>query len=327
MKVCGTSTSMNIIDIYNQMKSKELLTRPYYQRRLVWTDKDKEQFIDTILKGFPFPEVYFCQGELDTENIRTVYYVVDGQQRLTTIKDYIEGNLTLKKIPSFAELGDEKSDFLNYNVIVRQLGKISDEKIKEIFDRLNKTDYTLNSTELVYAMYQGEYISIAKKIADENTDFFERIMGEKSISRMADLSFILQIMSTIENGIYFTGDKEVLKFVDMYNEEYERKNSMYKLLKKTFNLYKKLELHFDSLFYKKAASFSLIVELCKINCSISIEKLKQKILEFENCLIQNKDKDLETNPYAKFYNYLYQATASKTARDFRGALLNQSLTK
>ena len=324
MRINWSSTNMNIIDLYNQMKNEELLTRPYYQRRLVWTNADKEKFIDTILQGLPFPEIYICQGELDTENLKTIYYVVDGQQRLTTIKNYIEGNLVLKEIPFYKNLDKEQqTEFVNYSVVVRQLGKISDEKIKMIFDRLNKTDYTLNVTELMYAQYQGEYITLARNMAEKFSSFFENIIGEKSINRMLDISFILQIMSTLENKIYFSGDKEVKKFVELYNESYDNKLNMSEIITKSFNLFNSLSLPLDSLFYKKAACFSLLTELCKINSNIDKVKLKDNLNIFEKRLLENKEKDIETNEFAKFYNYLYQGTASKSARDYRGKLIEK----
>lgn len=324
MRINWSSTNMNIIDLYNQMKNEELLTRPYYQRRLVWTNADKEKFIDTILQGLPFPEVYLCQGELDTENLKTVYYVVDGQQRLTTIKNYIEGNLIIKEIPAYKDLNkDQQTEFVNYPVVVRQLGKIPEEKIKMIFDRLNKTDYTLNVTELIYAQYQGEYISLARKLAEEFSLFFENIIGEKSINRMVDISFILQLMSTLENKIYFSGDREVKKFVELYNELYENKYNMGEIISKSLNLFNALSLPLDSLFYKKAACFSLLTELCKINSNIDKETLRDRLNIFEKNLLDNKEKDIETNEFAKFYNYLYQGTASKSARDYRGKLIEK----
>lgn len=324
MRINWSSTNMNIIDLYNQMKNEELLTRPYYQRRLVWTNADKEKFIDTILQGLPFPEVYLCQGELDTENLKTVYYVVDGQQRLTTIKNYIEGNLIIKEIPAYKDLSKaQQTEFVNYPVVVRQLGKISEEKIKMIFDRLNKTDYTLNVTELIYAQYQGEYISLARNLAEKFSLFFENIIGEKSINRMVDISFILQLMSTLENKIYFSGDREVKKFVELYNEVYENKYNMGEIISQSLNLFNSLTLPLDSLFYKKAACFSLLTELCKINSNIDKEILRDRLNIFEKNLLDNKEKDIATNEFAKFYNYLYQGTASKSARDYRGKLIEK----
>lgn len=329
MRMNWLPNNMTILEIYNKIKNGELKTRPYYQRRLVWTLKDKEIFLDTILKGYPFPEVYFCQGELDTSTLTTQKYVVDGQQRLTTIVDYIDGKLGIKNVPLFNSLEEhEKKDFLHYKVIVRDLEQLSELEIKEIFNRLNRTDYTLNSIELLYAQYQGEFITVGKRIVAECEDFFDIILGEKSISRMTDLDLILQIMATLENGIYFSGSKEVETYVKLYNDVYERSNEVYNLVSNAIKLFMRLNLNKDSLFLKRAASFSLLVELCKLKENLKMLKINElfaKLTDFEQSLINNKEKDLETNEYARFYNYLYQSTASKTARDFRGNMLRKIL--
>lgn len=105
---------------------------------------------------------------------------------------------------------------------------------------------------------------------------------------MVDLDFILQIMTTIENGIYFSGNKEVETYVELYNEYYERSYDMEYSLSNVFDIFKMLNLKKDSLFVKKAASFSLLVELCKQNKrieEISIDALRDNIYAFESLLI------------------------------------------
>jgi len=71
------------------MKSGELVLRPRFQRKLVWNDQHKENFIETILRGLPFPEIYLAAGEINLETQKSKTLVVDGQQRLNTIYDYI----------------------------------------------------------------------------------------------------------------------------------------------------------------------------------------------------------------------------------------------
>lgn len=316
--------NLRIVDIYSKYKKNEIVTRPYYQRRLVWTSTDKESFIDTILKGYPFPEVYFCQGEINTDTLSATDYVVDGQQRIMTIIAYIDGTLKLKNIPPFKDLSREsKERFLDYRVIIRNLGDLNDAEIKEIFNRLNKTDYTLNATELLYAQYQGEFITTGKQIAKEQSDFFDKVFGEKSISRMLDLNFILQIMTTLEHGIYFSSDTEIENYIKLYNESYENKATIYKTITNGFHIFKSLDFKLDSIFYRKAASFTLLVELCKKKESLDIKTLSANLNKFEENLLKNKNKDSETNRYAQFYLYIFQGTASKKARDFRGDMIGK----
>ena len=47
-------------DLIDDVADKRLIIRPLFQRRQVWNNADKEKFIDTILKGYPFPEVFIA---------------------------------------------------------------------------------------------------------------------------------------------------------------------------------------------------------------------------------------------------------------------------
>jgi uncharacterized protein with ParB-like and HNH nuclease domain len=84
-------TNPTIAEIYQSIRSKRLVLRPDFQRKFVWTTEHQEEFLDTILMGYPFPEIYVCRGDVDTVNLITTQHVIDGQQRLTTIQNYIDG--------------------------------------------------------------------------------------------------------------------------------------------------------------------------------------------------------------------------------------------
>lgn len=92
MKIETNSITPRVSDLYKQIRDGSLILKPPFQRNFVWTMRHQEEFIDTILKGFPFPEVYVCDGEIDTISFNSTTLVIDGQQRLTTIKRYIEGD-------------------------------------------------------------------------------------------------------------------------------------------------------------------------------------------------------------------------------------------
>ena len=55
---------------------------PPYQRKSVWTYKDKQFFLDTILNNYPCPAVYLQKENTDRGPL---YNVVDGKQRLSTM--------------------------------------------------------------------------------------------------------------------------------------------------------------------------------------------------------------------------------------------------
>ncbi len=56
---------------------------PPYQRRSVWNQSFKDYFVDTVLLGLPAPAIFLFE-EISPEG-RSVYHVVDGKQRLTSL--------------------------------------------------------------------------------------------------------------------------------------------------------------------------------------------------------------------------------------------------
>ncbi len=73
-----------------------LIPQPDFQRRLVWTNKDKVEFIKTVLEGYPFPEIYIAAGKVDPKTGEGAEVLVDGQQRLTTLYQYFKGSPDIK---------------------------------------------------------------------------------------------------------------------------------------------------------------------------------------------------------------------------------------
>ncbi len=315
-------TNPTIADIYQNIASGKLVLKPDFQRKFVWTHNHQEEFIDTILKGYPFPEIYVCQGDIDTKKLRTTEYVIDGQQRLTTIKKYIENDYDkpLKKITKFQDLSDqEKREFLSYQMVVRDIGRVDDDDIREVFRRINLTKFKLEDVEIHNAIYNGEFIQTAKNIL-ENINLIEfPVFYESEFTRMADLHFILLIMSTLEEGGYFSKDKEIEKYIVQFNDEYHQKNHIKALLIKTFTIVKELKLVDDSIWYRKSNFFTMVTEIAKNQAKI-IENFAKKLLELEQNIMNNKH---QNNEFGKYYKYMYAGTNNRTARVERANIFNK----
>ena len=210
------SSNKKIVELFNMMKTGELVLHPDFQRKLVWNNRHKENFIETILRGFPFPEIYFADGEIDLESMKSQTLVVDGQQRLSTINQYINGDelLECRSIPKFKDLSKEQQEnFLKHPVVVRDLKSISQEEIREIFRRINSVSYALNAIEINNALYEGAFIDVAKQISEKGILNELDFMSKNEFDRMKDIEFILLIMSTVELGDYFSNNKEIESFI------------------------------------------------------------------------------------------------------------------
>lgn len=318
LQIKPSVTNPTIADVYQLIDEGRLILRPEFQRKFVWTHEHQEAFIDTVLNGLPFPEIYVCEGEVDVQKLRTTRLVIDGQQRLTTIRNYIEGKHEhpLMKIPPYQSLSKEgKQEFLSYQVVMRDLGKVDEETTREIFRRINLTKFKLDDVEIHNAIYDGHFIQAAKDILNNVSLEQYGVLRESEFTRMADLHFMFLVMATIEGGGYFAQDREVESMVAKFNDEYPNKDYMIALLIKTFAIIRDLKLPVDSMWFRKSNFFTLVVEIAKHIDKVPAD-FAERLLKFESQVMANKmNPDSE---YYKYYSYMYQATHGRTARVVRG---------
>ncbi|MFD2756206.1 DUF262 domain-containing protein [Comamonas terrae] len=311
-------TNPTVADVYQLIDEGKLTLRPDFQRKFVWTHEHQEAFIDTILNGLPFPEIYVCEGDVDVQKLRTTRLVIDGQQRLTTIRNYIEGKHEHPptKVPSYQSLSkSQKENFINYQIVMRDLGKVDEETTREIFRRINLTKFKLDDIEIHNAVYDGHFIQAAKTILENIALEQYGVLRESEFTRMADLHFILLVMATIENGGYFAQDREVEPKVSGLNDDYPNKDHMIALLIKTFAIIKDLDLPVDSMWFRKSNFFTLVVEIATHLNSLP-SKFRSNLEYLESQVMNNKNDT--SSEFYNYYSYMYQATHGRAARVVRG---------
>lgn len=196
----------------DQNRLDHLDLRPPFQRRPVWTEEEKAFLVDTILRGYPVPEIYVYSTPGSDGSSDDVYSVVDGQQRLRACLEFLadgfpvvfdvhklEPLYTLADTPwfnkRFSQLEDEeKNRFRRYKLIVRDLEGVKDEEIRHMFHRLNQSNVSLNAQELRYSMYQGGMLSVVERLVTrEEWDEF-RIFTQNQRRRMLDSEFITELV-------------------------------------------------------------------------------------------------------------------------------------
>ena len=321
-QIKASVTNPTIADIYEKIDASRLILAPDFQRKFVWTQDHQEQFLDTILNGYPFPEVYVCQGETDVRKLRTTQKVIDGQQRLTTIKNYIEHNFLkdLKLVKPFDSLSaEEREKFLSYQIVLRDIGKVEEGLVKEIFRRINLTKFKLEDIEIHNAIYDGHFIRTAKELAEQIDLTQFGVYYESEMSRMADVNLFLLVMSTIERDGYFPRDNELEKCVAEFNEEYPNAYKMKSLILKVMSEIKGFNLEADSIWFRKSCFFTMIVELCWA------KKLPRDIVKRLNSLdnlIMASKQDLNSET-GRFYRAMYSGTNDRKSRVIRSDVFRQ----
>ncbi len=304
-QIPSSPSTKKISDLIGMINRNELILQPDFQRKLVWAPKHKEYFIDTILRGFPFPEIYIAQSGIDVETFQSQQVVVDGQQRLSSIMSYVNDELPCKNIPHYSALDNQqKAEFLNYDVVVRDLKDASSDTIKEVFRRINFTQYRLNDIEINNAIYEGEFISTAKEILNHLDNDSFPLFSDNELNRMGDLNYILMIMATLEEGGYFAGNTMTEKYIVKYDDSYENSEIMKDKILGLFHVIESFGFDPDSMWYRKSNFFTMFVELSKV--SQIPDDIVDKIHHFETEVLANKGN--EDTDFGKYYSVMYTGT-------------------
>jgi hypothetical protein len=119
-------------------------TNPEFQRPAVWTVSQKQLLIDTILRGYDIPKMYWRRTGINPDR----YEVVDGQQRLRAIWGFVDGDFRLPANAeplgdyvlsgiSYLELPDDlRMQYDTYSVDVVVLDDTDGDEVREMFLRL-----------------------------------------------------------------------------------------------------------------------------------------------------------------------------------------------
>ena len=277
-------TGLKIRQIITQLKEGKLVPRPEFQRRLVWTSEDKIRFIDTILRGYPFPEIYLANGAVDVDTGEGQQLLVDGQQRVTTLAAYFQGDPSTfgTSLPPYNLLQkEEKEGFLNYDVAVRDLGNVNPEELIEVFRRINSTKYSLNEVEVNNAVYAGELMRLASLTSTH--EFFEkhRIFRPSDIKRMGDVRFMLQVILTMLGG-YFNRDDLFESYLRDNNDHFPQRDVVNDRLEKCFDYIDECGFPQKSRIWKRSDIFTALVQIDIAVCEKSVPDPLDALQRIEN---------------------------------------------
>ena len=220
----------------------------------------------------------------------------------------------------------EQEQFLRHPVVVRDLKRISQTEIREIFRRINSVSYALNAIEINNALYEGAFIDVAKQISEQGILAELDFMSKNEFDRMKDIEFILLVMSTVELGAYFSNNKEIETLIKQYDDEYPNAESMKTNVVGAMEYVKSLALPSDSIWLSKSGMFTLLSELLFMESKGNLvypdfDKMKYMLMDIDEKVKHNDG----SGEYFDFYQYMYQSTGSKKGRMIRGMLLRKRL--
>lgn len=146
---------------------------PEYQRKLVWTPAKQSKFIESVLMGLPIPFVFFWQDKDGRMEI------VDGSQRLRTIRDFMADKVTLRDLEAlpavnsfrFSDLPKSRQlKFAEIPIRVIILDNTTDEVTRtEMFARINTGGTTANDAEVRRGSLPGPFMDLVIELANDPT--------------------------------------------------------------------------------------------------------------------------------------------------------------
>ena len=323
------SNKLVISEFYENDKADKYEYDTVYQRDKVWSEEKKSFLIDSILKNYPIPPVFF-RMKIDQDTGMTKYDVIDGKQRLTTIRDFIDGKVALPddfgddKIGNselngamFADLDKYekyKKQFWRYRIPVIFIETEDSDLIKNVFDRLNRNGEPLVSQELRHAQY-GEtklYKLIEKLTVNSDWKYiYDKVL---EIDRMEDEEFVSELLFLILERKILSYTKESLdglykKWAEDVSEETEKKYIEVMKYIEGFNLdYEKLKIGKVSHLYAVWALGILGLEQC-----VPAGKIGELLTQFyENYL--NKEVDDAVEEYKKSMSSATKGSSSRKKR-------------
>lgn len=198
-----------------ELMEQELIElNPGYQRRRVWKDnKKKSLLIESLMLRIPIPAFYFYENE-DGK-----YQVIDGQQRLTTIKEFVNGEFRLSGLEYLGkEYNKRKFDDLDTKYIQRiyrtQIAvNILDARspknvIYDIFRRVNTGGVNLNPQEMRNAICRQEVRDFLIK-STLNENYIKATRGRVKDDRMDSQELVLRFYAFYKAYDY---EKNVLHY-------------------------------------------------------------------------------------------------------------------
>jgi len=224
--------------LVKRLKRKDIYVPPF-QRKFVWTKSNQSCFIESLILGLPVPNIFLAQDP-ETKRLN----IVDGQQRLCSLRDYLNGTFSLSgqgiqenlkgryfskevaKAQSPKVLSDADarslSDAILHAIVIKPDAAADDpvfvheynKAIIQIFRRINTKGLRLTAQEVRRSIFHGPLDDLIRELNDDKA---WRVLFGNRHSRLKDMELILRFIALCED--YRNYRAPMPKFLDSYMEQ------------------------------------------------------------------------------------------------------------
>ncbi|MFZ6012120.1 MAG: DUF262 domain-containing protein [Bacteroidota bacterium] len=193
---------------------------PQFQRGYVWNRSQASRLIESLIINCPIPVVFLSQNNDET------LAVIDGNQRLNSIKFFLNNEFELRGLTAYPDLEGYKFEdldprfqrhILNRTIRCIVILKDTHPQIKfDVFERLNTGSVKLNAHELRHGIHSGQLMTRLEKLGENK--LFRELTLNKNDKRMKSDELVLRFAALADNWRAY--NKPLVGFLNNYSEKY-----------------------------------------------------------------------------------------------------------
>ena len=226
----SVSPSDPSLELLCQQIEREDIIIPFYQRRYVWKIEQASRLVESFLMGLPVPQVFLYVNSDDQLE------VIDGQQRLMSVKYFMDGFFgeeddkgkrqvfKLKGLSERSEYNGKAFKDLSTKdqrklrnatlraINIKQLKpSLRNDSVFHIFERLNTGGTRLKPQEIRNAVYRGKIVERLRELNE--TPGWRKILGiDKADKNQKDIELVLRLFSLFK--VWDSYEKPMLKYLN-----------------------------------------------------------------------------------------------------------------
>lgn len=217
--------------------------QPFYQRRPRWSLEKQSLLIESFIMNIPVPPVFLYEKEYNS------YEVMDGQQRITALKDFYAGRFELTGLTQWPEINGRTYQTLPEKlqagldrrsitsiVLLKESTTDEDEasSLREtVFERLNTGGVELTRQEIRNALYRGRLNALVDRLSrraqfreawgippyvENEVDLNPTLLDIPIYAKMEDIEIVLRFFALRHATNYRHG---MQGFLDIYMRKAE----------------------------------------------------------------------------------------------------------
>jgi hypothetical protein len=232
-QIVSQKIDLPISTLPNMIK-EQINLNPDFQRRDRWDQEKQSRFIESIIMNVPIPPVFLGEDEYGS------YVVLDGRQRLTAIKEFLNNTFKLTALKVWEDLNGQNFNDLQKKKLDRAITrrfvpavvilKESSSQVKyDVFDRLNTGGVIAEPMEIRNAVFQGGFNKMIRQLAD--LPAFRRLWDIPSEQAELEKNGLYRKMSDVELVLRFFAlsqyEQMDMKFKDYLSDFMDTRNKEY----------------------------------------------------------------------------------------------------